>query len=53
MNNMYDNLLTLQRIKGLTEDVKSRIEKAWTWGLITDEEFKSLMEMDRGEAGSL
>ena len=48
---MYNNLLTLKRIKGLTEDVKSRIEKSWTWGLITDEEFKSLMEMDMGELG--
>ena len=47
---MYDNLLTLKRIKGFTDDVKSRIEKSWTWGLITDEEFKSLMEMDNGEA---
>ena len=46
---MYNNLLTLKRIKGLTEDVKSRIEKSWTWGLITDEEFKSLMEMNKGE----
>lgn len=44
---MYNNLLTLKRIKGLTDDVKSRIEKSWTWGLITDEEFKSLMEMDK------
>ena len=50
---MYDNLMMLKRIKGLTDDVKSRIEKSWTWGLITDEEFKSLMEMDRGEAESL
>ena len=50
---MYNNLLTLKRIKGLTEDVKSRIEKAWTWGLITDEEFKSLMEMDKEDAESL
>ena len=53
MNNMYNNLLTLKRIKGLTDDVKARIEKSWTWGLITDEEFKSLMEMDKGEAESL
>ena len=53
MNNMYNNLLTLKRIKGLTDDVKSRIEKSWTWGLITDEEFKSLMEMDKGETERL
>ena len=46
---MYNNLLTLKRIKGLTDDVKSRIEKSWTWGLITDEEFRSLMEMDKEE----
>ena len=53
MNNMYNNLLTLKRIKGFTDDVKARIEKSWTWGLITDEEFKSLMEMDKGEVESL
>lgn len=46
---MYNNLLTLKRIKGLTDDVKSRIEKSWTWGLITDVEFRSLMEMDKAE----
>lgn len=46
---MYNNLLTLKRIKGFTDDVKSRIEKAWTWGLITDVEFRSLMEMDKAE----
>ena len=50
---MYNNLLTLKRIKGLTDDVKSRIEKAWTWGLITDVEFRSLMEMDKGETERL
>ena len=50
---MYNNLLTLKRIKGLTDDVKARIEKSWTWGLITDEEFKSLMEMDKEDAERL
>ena len=46
---MYNNLMTLKRIKGLTDEVKGRIEKAWTWGLITDEEFRSLMKMDKEE----
>lgn len=50
---MYNNLLTLKRIKGLTDDVKARIEKSWTWGLITDKEFKSLMEMDKEEEESI
>ena len=50
---MYNNLLTLKRIKGFTDDVKGRIEKAWTWGLITDDEFRSLIEMDKGEVESL
>lgn len=46
---MYNNLLKLKKIKGFTDDVKARIEKAWTWGLITDVEFKSLMEMNEAE----
>ena len=46
---MYNNLLTLKKIKGLTDEVKARIEKAWTWGLITDIEFRSLMETDKVE----
>lgn len=44
---MYNDLKKLKSIKGLTDAVKRKIEKAWTWGLITDEQFEELMEMKR------
>ena len=43
---MYKDLKKLKEIKGLTEPVKAKIEKAWTWGLITDEQFMELIELD-------
>lgn len=42
---MYRDLRKLKDIKGLTEPVKAKIEKAWIWGLITDEQFRELMEL--------
>ena len=47
---MYNDLKKLKSIKGLTDDVKRKIEKAWTWGLISDEQFEELMEMQRESA---
>ena len=47
---MYNDLKKLKAIKGLTDVVKRRIEKAWTWGLITDEEFEELMELKKDES---
>lgn len=44
---MYNDLKKLKSIKGLTDAVKRKIEKAWTWGLITDAQFEELMEMKR------
>ena len=42
---MYKELLKLKQIRGMTEQTKQRIEKAWVWGLITDEEYQELMDM--------
>ncbi len=42
---MYNDLKKLKNIKGLTDQVKRKIERAWTWNLITDDEFKELMEI--------
>ena len=42
---MYKDLKKLKEIKGITDSVKSKIKKAWTWGLITDEEFRELMDI--------
>ena len=47
---MYNDLKKLKSIKGLTDDVKRKIEKAWTWGLITDEQFEELMEIQKESA---
>lgn len=44
---MYNDLKKLKSIKGLTDAVKRKIEKAWTWGLITDEQFEELMEIQK------
>ena len=44
---MYDDLKKLKNIKGFTDEVKRRIEKTWTWGLITDEQFEELMEIKK------
>ena len=48
---MYNDLKKLKSIKGLTDAVKRKIEKAWTWGLITDEQFEELMEIQK-ESGA-
>lgn len=42
---MYKELLKLKQIRGMTEQTKQRIEKAWVWGLITDEEYQELVDM--------
>lgn len=42
---MYKELLKLKQIRGMTEQTKQRITKAWVWGLITDEEYRMLMGM--------
>ena len=47
---MYNDLKKLKSIKGLTDAVKRKIEKAWTWGLITDEQFEELMEIQKESA---
>ena len=44
---MYNDLKKLKSIKGLTDAVKRKIEKAWTWGLISDEQFEELMEIQK------
>lgn len=46
---MYKELLKLKQIRGMTEQTKQRIEKAWVWGLITDEEYQTLMDMKVNE----
>lgn len=45
---MYANLKRLKALRGL-DAARDRIEKAWTWGLITDEQFRELMELDDTE----
>lgn len=42
---MYKELLKLKQIRGMTEQTKQRITKAWFWGLITDEEYQMLVGM--------
>lgn len=42
---MYANLKRLKQLRGL-DAARDRIEKAWTWGLITDEQFRELMGLD-------
>ena len=49
---MYNDLKKLKSIKGLTDAVKRKIEKAWTWGLISDEQFEELMEIKKESAGA-
>lgn len=46
---MYKELLKLKQIRGMTEQTKQRIKKAWVWGLITDEEYQTLMDMKVNE----
>lgn len=46
---MYKELLKLKQIRGMTEQTKQRIEKAWVWGLINDEEYQTLMDMKVNE----
>ena len=52
---MYEDLKKLKSVKGLTDPVKRKIERAWTWNLITDDEFKELMEIveESGESDML
>ena len=47
---MYNDLKKLKSIKGLTDAVKRKIEKAWTWGLISDEQFEELMDIQKESA---
>ena len=42
---MYANLKRLKQLRGL-DAARDRIEKAWTWGLITDGQFRELMGLD-------
>lgn len=42
---MYANLKRLKQLRGL-DAARDRIEKAWTWGLITDDQFCELMGLD-------
>lgn len=50
---MYKELLKLKHIRGMTEQTKQRITKAWVWGLITDEEYKTLMESELSDTQSM
>lgn len=50
---MYKELLKLKQIRGMTEQTKQRITKAWVWGLITDEEYKTLMEVELSDTQSI
>lgn len=40
-------------ILDLSEQTKQRITKAWVWGLITDEEYKTLMEVELSDMQSM
>lgn len=40
-------------ILNLSEQTKQRITKAWVWGLITDEEYKTLMEVELSDTQSM
>lgn len=37
----------------MTEQTKQRITKAWVWGLITDEEYQTLMEVESNDTQSI
>ena len=37
----------------MTEQTKQRITKAWVWGLITDEEYQTLMEVELSDTQSI
>ena len=50
---MYKELLKLKKIRGMTEQTKQRITKAWVWGLITDEEYQTLMEVELSDTQSM
>lgn len=50
---MYKELLKLKHIRGMTEQTKQRIQKAWFWGLITDEEYQTLMESELSDTQSM
>lgn len=50
---MYKELLKLKHIRGMTEQTKQRITKAWVWGLITDEEYQTLMESELSDTQSM
>lgn len=50
---MYKELLKLKHIRGMTEQTKQRVTKAWVWGLITDEEYQTLMESELSDTQSM
>lgn len=50
---MYKELLKLKQIRGMTKQTKQRITKAWVWGLITDEEYQTLMEVELSDTQSM
>ena len=50
---MYKELLKLKHIRGMTDQTKQRIIKAWVWGLITDEEYQTLMDSELSDTQSM
>lgn len=50
---MYKELLKLKQIRGMTEQIKQRITKAWLCGLITDEGYQILMEVKLSDTQSI
>lgn len=50
---MYKELLKLKQIREMTEQTKQRITKAWVWGLITDKEYQTLMEVELSDMHSI
>lgn len=50
---MYKELLKLKHIRGMTDQTKQRITKAWVWGLITDEEYQTLMDSELSDTQSM
>lgn len=40
-------------VLNLSEQTKQRITKAWVWGLITDEEYQTLMEVKLSDTQSM
>lgn len=40
-------------ILNLSDQTKQRITKAWVWGLITDEEYQTLMDSELSDTQSM